>query len=189
MKVHCKRVLLRGAADCKTGGWAELVGALVDGVPIECSKCLALFSSRPSFSIPVLERSLQEFRDSCAAASMTSTTADAGDEAPSQAHRNAQQADQVMQNAPAADSAGLGPQNGEDAGDVQIADADDAGENATEEDGRSEVRDILAANPCLHVLEEGTLNKRIPVRSDFCIRRSTGQKAVFEPGLHLFLYV
>ena len=171
VKIHSKKALLRGAVDCKVGGWAELVALLVRGSgPVECTKCQGLLQSRPSFSVPSLTEALEHFREANA---FVNPPVNAGET-------------EAAGEKPAAEGQHVQGQDGN--ADVIEAedglDGDDVEEDGDDGEGEAAVKKLLADNPCLEVLEEGSGMKRIPVKCHLCFRKASKRHPVFDPRVY-----
>ena len=176
VSARSQKALLRGAVDCKNGGWGELVKSLLRGdMPDKCGRCMTLMRSKPSFSLAAFQTALENFRHSCLTGLPDQLSAESADVGQSEKSGNTGgPGEAAQQPLPLPDRPGDPDGTGVDPEPMDHMDEEH------EEDGAAAVQALLAQNPCLKVLEPNTRRKTVPVACYLCIRKSTGEPALFD---------
>ena len=162
MSAHSHRAILKGSSSCNAGGWKKLMLALLEGeIPTSCEIC-RIFLQNHDFAMEAFQKDINP---------ETSTIAWEVDGA-----EDSQE--------------GVPPKLQPIQCDPFEVDTDDddekfekncaAAAEALEKMCTSSVLDKVRRNPLLEYLGAGTYKRRHPVRCQVCVRKSTGQKAIFD---------
>lgn len=171
---HSKAAVVRGAVDCGLGGWKDLLKVLIvaesPDLLKKCEICKKMLLSN-GFDLKV-------FQEVVNSGEVPVIPAPAGESVhplplpPPVAARDVESA---------ASQAGDNPAVARDWGAPGADEHEDGVVQQDEvEDSEEGVIELVKKDPFLQLLEPGSLKCRLPVRCLLCIRKSTGQMAVFD---------